>query len=151
MLLFDKDQSNSLNKLLYPEEPHSIAFQFFAIPLSYIPTLLRFITSFVLSSLALIKGKKYPFEPIKRVANFLFDKATRDLNRLIIFFTHLTYLAYTGLAVLPKALVNTVGLVISRIAAYFNKNPAHALNKTIASIHTFFRSVGEYFYPATNY
>ncbi|MCL9685509.1 hypothetical protein [Legionella maioricensis] len=145
--LFDEDQSKSLNKILYPESHHSIAYQIFAIPLSYIPAVLRFATSFLLSAFALGSGKSHPVEPIKRASIDLYDKITRDLSRLLVFSTHLLYLAYTGLSVLVKPLAYVLGMMFGRVAALFDVKPGHAMHGAFAGVHTFFRSVGEFLYP----
>ncbi len=145
--LFDKEQSKSLNKILYPETHHSIAYQLFAIPLSYIPAVLRFTTSFILSAFALGSGKSHPFEPIKRASTDLYDKVTRDLSRLLVFSTQLLYLGYTGLGVLVKPLAYVLGMMFGRIAALFDVKSGHAMHGAFAAIHTFFRSIGEFLYP----
>ena len=145
--LFDKDQSKSLNKILYPEAHQSIAFQIFSIPLTYIPAFLRLGTSFILSICALAKGKSYPVEPIKRAAAHLWDKIAKDLSRLVVFASNLAHLLYTGLAVAPKAVAYCLTMLIGRIAGLFDAKPAHAIHKMFASIHAGFRSVSEFIYP----
>jgi hypothetical protein len=146
-ILFDKDQSKSLNKLLYPEVHYSIAFQIFSIPLSYIPAIFRFGTSLILSAYALTQNKTYPFEPIKRAASDLWNKVTKDLSRLIVFSNNIIKLIYTGLTVLPKAIAYTLTMFVGRIAGLFDAKPAHAIHKIFAAIHTSFKYISELFYP----
>ncbi len=146
-VLFDKEQSKSLNKILYPEDHHSIAYQTFAIPLSYIPAVLRFVTSFILCAFALGSGKSHPFEPIKRASTDLYEKITRDLSRLLVVSTHLLYLAYTGLSVLVRPLAYVLGMAFGRVAALFDVKPGHAMHGFFASVHTFFRRIGEFLHP----
>ncbi|CEG57485.1 hypothetical protein [Legionella fallonii] len=146
-ILFDKQQSKSLNKILYPEASHSIAYQLFAIPLAYIPTVSRFIISFVLSAFALGSGKALPFEPIKRASLDLYDKISKDLSRLLVFATHMLYLVYTALSTLVKPLVYTFNMLFGRIAAFFDIKPGHGFHKVFAASHTFFRNIGEFLYP----
>ncbi|BCA94871.1 hypothetical protein TUM19329_12320 [Legionella antarctica] len=145
--LFDQEQSKSLYKILYPEPHHSIAYQLFAIPLSYIPAVLRFTASFVLCAFALGSGKNHPFEPIKRASIALFEKITRDLSRLLVFSTHLLYLVYTGLSVLVKPPAYVLGMILGRVTALFDVKSGHALHGAFASVHSFFKSIGEFFYP----
>lgn len=146
--LFPKEQSESLKKILYPKIQRSIGFQLFSIPLTYIPAVLRFLLSPVLSIFALINGKSHPFEPMKREAANLIDKSKKDLSRLMVFTTYVVSLLYTGISTPIKAIAYIATMMIGRIGGFFDVKPAHAIHSIFASCHIFFRNLGEYFYPA---
>ncbi len=146
-LLFNKAESESLKKLFYPEKYSSIAFQLVAIPLSYIPALLRMIIAPALSLVAWAKGNPYPQAPVMRAAEFLIDKAKKDLSRLIVVTTNLTYLVYTLVATPVKMTAYLSVMAVGRIAGLFNAKPAHITHRFFASAHNFFRTLGEFFYP----
>jgi hypothetical protein len=146
--LFPKEQSDSLKKILYPETPRSIAFQFFSIPLTYIPATLRLLFSPVLTLFALIEGKSHPFAPMQREADNLFGKCKRDLSRLLVFSTYVASLVYTLVATPIKAIAYLITMAVGRVAGLFDIPLAHSVHKLFALCHIFFRNVGEYFYPA---
>lgn len=146
--LFSKAESESLKKLLYPESHPSIAFQIFAVPLAYIPVVLRFLISPFISLAAVIKKNPHPAEPMNRAFEALFDKIKKDLSRLIVLTTNVTYLFYSLASAFIKMLAYLGTMAIGRVAGLFDANPAHTLHRVFASIHTFIRSIGEYFYPA---
>lgn len=146
-VLFSKEESRSLKKLLYPESHPSIAFQVFSVPLSYIPAVLRFMISPALSLVAWIKGNSNPAEPVRRAGTFLVDKIKKDLSRLIVVGTNITYLFYSVTAAFVKLLAYLSTLTIGRVAGLFDAKPAHALHRLFAVMHNFMRSVGEFFYP----
>ena len=146
--LFCKEDSDSLNQLLYPETRSSIAFQLFSSPLAYIPATLRFVVSLGLSLTALVSDKPHPWEPTKRATTELVDKTKKDLSRLIVFTTHMLYLPYTLFSSLVKTMAYIVTMVIGRVGGLFDAKPAHSIHQAFASLHVFFRRMGEYFYPA---
>lgn len=146
--LFNKEQSKSLKKLLYPETHYSIAFQVFSIPLSYIPAIIRFAIALILSLAALVTKRQQPFEPIKRAANNLYDKVSKDLSRLIIFGNQMVHLCYTGITVIPKAFVYTSVLIFGRIASLFHSSPGHSIYKGFGSVHLLYKNVIEWFHPS---
>ncbi len=146
--LFCKEESKSLCKLLYPKTNHSIAFQVLYIPLSYIPGLLRLALSPLLSVAALVSKKPYPWEPVKQAAGSLLDKSKKDLSRLIVFTTHMLYIPYTLITSLVKMTASIGMMILGRIAGLFDAKPAHALHRAFAAMHTFFREVGEFLFPA---
>lgn len=146
--LFDKEQSESLKKIIKPEVQHSIAFELFSIPLAYIPAVLRLMVSPIMSLCALGSGKKYPFAPMKRAAGNLFERCKKDLSRLIVFFNYMASLTYLVCITALRAIAYTVSMLIGRIAGFFDVKPSHAIHKVFASIHLFFRTIGEFLYPA---
>jgi hypothetical protein len=145
--LFNKADSESLHKLVYPKAHTSIAFKLLSLPLSYIPAILRFVASLLLSLAALALGKPRPWEPVTRATSQLIVKTKRDLSRLLIVTANLLYLPYTLIATCVKMPVYIVTMAIGRVAGLFNAKPAHYLHRAFASVHIFFRSVGEFFYP----
>ena len=147
-LLFTPQESKSLNKLLYPEASHSIAFQVFSIPLAYIPAILRFVFSFILTGVALAYDKAHPFEPVKRASGNLYNKTVKDLSRLLVFGSHLIYLPYMAFSAVIKAASYVCIMAVGRIAAFFDIKTAHAIHQSFARIHTFFKSIGDFIYPA---
>lgn len=146
--LFSKEQSNSLKKLLYPETHPSIAFQLFSIPLNYIPAVLRFAVSLLLTLYAVGSNQENPFEPIRRASTDLFDKIKKDLSRLIVLTSYLIYIPYTLVSTYAKTASFTASMIIGRVASLFDAKPAHFIHKGFASVHAFFRWLGEFIYPA---
>lgn len=146
-VLFNEEESESLHKLLYPETPRSIAFQLVAIPLAYIPSILRFICSLGLSATAWLNGHPKPLEPLKRATMQLVNQAKRDLSRLLVFTTQVAYIPYIILTTFTKMLGHLVTMACGRVMSLFGIDSAHVFHRLFASAHVFFRSVGEYFYP----
>lgn len=144
--VFDKEQSQSLKKLLYPPSSPSIAFQLFFIPLSYIPALTRCLISPFLSIAALVNGKSNPVAPMKRSTIKLLDKIKSDLSRILVVASYLTSLAHMIILTPLRALAYTVAMLIGRVAD--DVKPAHAIHRAFAFIHNVFRSLGEFIYPA---
>lgn len=147
-LLFTKEERASLKKLIYPEKHPSIAYQLFAIPLSYIPAILRFLTSFVLSFAAWINDNPHPTAPIRMAGMHLFDKIKRDLNRIVSFVLNIVNLTYILLTPVIKMFTYIAVMAAGRIAGLFDANPGHTSHKLFASLHNFMRTLGEFFYPA---
>jgi hypothetical protein len=145
---FSKEESQSLNKLFYPEPTPSIAFQIFSIPLSYIPAVLRFIVSFGLSFAAWIKGNPNPINPIREASFFLVNKIKTDLSRLIKVVTNLTFFMYSLSAAFIKMGVYLAVMLIGRIGGLLDLKPAHAMHRACSSVHQLMRIMGEFFYPA---
>ncbi len=145
--LFSKEESESLHKLLYPEIQSSIAYQLFSIPLSYIPIILRFGVSLVLSFVALVQGKEHYGEPARRAAIQLIDTVKKDLSRLVVFASYVLYLPYTLAATMVKMTAYLSSMTIGRIAGLFDAKPGHYLHRSFATVHAFFRKVGEYIFP----
>ena len=145
--LFKKEDSASLNKLIYPEAPTSIAFQLISIPLSYVSAVLRCGASIFLSIAAGVSGQHQPMEPIKRAFISLFDKAKKDVSRLVLLSANTTYIAYIMLTTFVKMAAFLVTMSVGRVAGIFNAKPAHDMHKAMASVHAFFRRVGEFLYP----
>lgn len=146
--LFSKEESKSLKKLLYPESHPSIAFQVFSVPLAYIPAILRVIVSPALSLGAWIVGNPNPAEPVRKAGAFLVDKIKKDLSRLLVVVSNLSYLLYSLMAAVVKLPASLSTLVIGRIAGLFDAKPAHALHRLFAVVHNFMRSLGAFLYPA---
>lgn len=145
--LFTKEESASLKKLIYPEKHSSIAFQMVAIPLAYIPAVLRFIISFFISLYAWINNNPYPLESIKSAGDSLLEKAKRDLIRVIFFVTHLFYLGYILMTPIIKMLSHIILILVGRIAGLFEVSPGHDGYKLFGLAHNFMRNVGEFFFP----
>ncbi|WP_165482683.1 hypothetical protein, partial [Legionella gresilensis] len=101
-------------------------------------------TSFV----ALVAGKPNPDGPIKQALKDLRIKATTDLTRLINTSAELVKLVYTGVASIFKVLVFVGSMFISRLLGLAGISPGHHVHRGIAKIHNFFRSAGEFLYPA---
>ncbi|MGQ3889428.1 hypothetical protein ACQUW5_10395 [Legionella sp. CNM-1927-20] len=145
---FPENEAAALKKLLYPEKTHSIAYQLIAIPTSYIPALLRVLINIVMSFGALAVGKPNPWSPVKHAFKDLRIKATTDLTRLINTGAELVKLIYTGVASIFKVLAFVGGMAISRIAGLAGMSPGHHFHRGVGKIHNFFRSLGEFLYPA---
>lgn len=146
---FSKEESESLRQLLYPETHSSIAFQLFAIPLAYVPAILRFGVSFLVSLVAFGSTAPYPWEPIRRAAAQLLDQAKKDTSRLLAFSNYMIYLPYTLISSLLKITAYIATMTIGRVAGLFEAKPAHSMHKGLALLHAFFRHIGEFLYPAS--
>jgi hypothetical protein len=147
-VLFNKEQSDSLKKILFPEKERSAIVQFFFIPLTYIPAVLRLIAAPIISIVALISKKSHPFEPIKRSFMDLVEQCKKDLSRLLVFGSHMISALYLGLTAPLKACVYVATMLVGRIASLFGTKTAHAIHKVFASIHAFMNNLGELFFPA---
>jgi len=145
--LFSKEESESLKKLLYPEVRSSIAFQIVSIPLTYIPAVLRFLISPILSFVAWIKNNPYPAEPMRRSGSLLFDKVRKDLTRLVVCGVNINYLFYTLIATVCKMMAYIASMTIGRVAGLFDVKTGHVMHKSFAFIHNFMRNIGEFLYP----
>ncbi|MFT4059720.1 MAG: hypothetical protein QM652_09245 [Legionella sp.] len=146
--LFTKEESKSLKKLLYPENHSSIAFQFFAIPLAYVPVVLRVLASPLVSFAAWFNQNSHPTAPMHRSFDLLMDHLKKDFMRLAMVTTKLVFLTYTGVATFVKLFAYLCSMAIGRVAGLFDNKPAHALHRVFAMVHTTMRSMGEFFYPA---
>ncbi|WED43470.1 hypothetical protein [Legionella cardiaca] len=146
--LFPAEEAASLKKMLYPEKEPSIAFQLFSIPLTYIPALLRLGFALIVSPIAWFMDNPNPAQPIKNAAKDLGNKIAKDLNRLLIAASHLTYVIFTVVSSPVKALALTANMIIARIASLFDWHPSYSMHQTFAMVHSFFRRVGELLYPA---
>jgi len=146
--LFTKEEASSLKKILYPESNPSIAFQLVAIPLAYIPAVLRVVISLFLSIAALVMRNRHPLDPIKKAGGDLLKKVAYDLNRLLLFALNVVNFVFNILSSLFKMVAFTLGMAVSRVAGFANWHPGHALHRGLSAVHVFFRAVGEFFYPA---
>ncbi|MFY7697839.1 MAG: hypothetical protein ACOVQX_03340 [Legionella sp.] len=147
--LFDRKESRSLHKLLYPERKLSIAFQLFSSPLAYIPRLLRLLASPGVAFLAFLCQKSKPFEPIKRAYTDLIERIKSDLSCLIIFASYMLNIPYMMVSSLLKITAYIGIMLISRIALLVSGSPSHRLHKAIAAVHRWSKNVSEYLFPAT--
>ena len=145
--LFNEQESRSLHKLLYPTAHHSIAFEIFSGPLSYIPCVIRMAISLILSLVALAQDKEHPGEPIRRASIYLRDKIKNDLSRLIVFATYMLYLPYTMISSVVKITAFILTMFIGRVASLFGEAPAHFIHRGFATIHGFCRHVAELLFP----
>ncbi|TAL61563.1 MAG: hypothetical protein EPN84_07775 [Legionella sp.] len=145
--LFTREESASLKKILYPHTPHSIAYQLVAIPLTYIPAILRVFICPFFSLFALARGKKNPLAPMQRSVTDLFTKVQTDLSRLITVGANIMALVFNVATILFKTLAYVVTMLIGRIAALFGQKPAHAIHKFFAAIHVFVRDITETLSP----
>ncbi|CDZ78170.1 hypothetical protein BN59_02478 [Legionella massiliensis] len=146
--LFPPAEASSLKKILYPEKEHSIAYQLFSIPLSYIPAIFRVVVSPLISLYALFNKNPYPLKPMTEAGDALGKKIIRDLSRLAVATSDAVHLFYNILASQIKALVFTVNMLVGRLAGIFNWHPGHAMHQVFASVHVFFDQIGAFFYPA---
>ncbi len=146
--LFKPSDAASLKKILYPERTPSIAFQLIAIPFMYLVNLGRVFFSILLSLAALILGNPHPLKPIIHAGTVFFDKLKKDLSRLLVFASYVTYLAHKAVSCLIKMLAFTLNMAVGRLGSVFNVHTGHLFHEGVASVHVFFRSVGEFFYPA---
>jgi hypothetical protein len=145
--LFNQEEAVSLKKLLYPEAMPSIAFQLFSIPMAYVPHLLRFGFSFLLSFVALSSGNAYPWEPMRQAGGDLLFHVKKDLTRLVLFSHQLLNIPYTILSTFVKLAANIITLTLGRIGGVVNLNSGHTLHRMFAKTHLFFRQLSEFFYP----
>lgn len=146
-LVFSQEQARSLNKLIYPEETKSIAYQFFAIPLGYVTAIMRLGFSMLVSSGAWLAENPHPAEPIKRASEALWQKIRKDLNRLNVVASNLLFTTVNLLASPFKALASIFSLLLSRIAAFFDYHPAHAVHQGFAAVHETYRDIGSFLSP----
>jgi uncharacterized protein (UPF0335 family) len=145
--LFNKEESKSLKKLLYPESYPSIAFQLFAVPLAYIPGVLRLLISPLVSLVAFAKGHPKPAEPMRRAGEFLVDHLKKDTMRVVNAVSKMTYLLYIGVATFVKMFAYLGIMAIGRVAGLFDAKPGHASHRIFATVHNMMRSMGEFLYP----
>ncbi len=147
--IFSKEESDSLHKLLYPETKPSIAFQFLALPLSYIPAILLCASSIPLTIYALGTNQESPYEPIRLAFESLFEKCKKDLSRLVVFAGFALYIPYTIITTFAKVFAQSATLIVGRIASLFNVKTGQSIYEAIGSIHRFFKMLGEYIYPVS--
>lgn len=147
-LVFNKEDGDSLQKLLHPESYSSMAFKLISGPLSYIPSVLRLAVSFLSSFMAFSTGQPHPVEPINRATTHLMLKIKKDLTRLIVFTNYMLHLPYQILSTLLRTPAYLATMLIGRMAALVDAQPAHAIHQAFAAVHTFFKNVREFFYPA---
>lgn len=149
--VFSYEEAASLIKLIYPEKPRSIAYQLFAIPLSYVPAILRVLISPFISLAAVCDGRTgkgyHPAAPMKNAVVDLYHKSRRDLSRLLVFGKEVAKLVYTVTASLLKMPVVIVGMIVGRIAGMFGFRVSHGMYKVFGAIHVFGRKVMEFFNP----
>lgn len=146
--LFKPEEAAALKKILYPEKERSIAYQLFAIPLSYLPALLRLTSALIMSGVAGIMDKPHPLQPIKEAGGALGNKIAKDLNRLVIATVGVVHLSTNIASSLLKALIFALNMTVGRLAGLVNWHPAQTMHKGIAYVHVFFNKIGEFFYPA---
>ncbi|KTC65833.1 Uncharacterised protein (plasmid) [Legionella adelaidensis] len=146
-IYFSEKDSKSLKKILYPEEQHSIAFQIFSNPLSYIPAILRVFIALVLSTIAKIQHRENSLAPIKRSLISLGDKLKKDGVKLLLFGGEILYLGYSFSASIIKLISFISAITIGRICSNLNFNLGHSFHHFFASVHLFFKSMGEYLFP----
>ena len=132
--LFTPEEADSLCTILYPEKQRpSIAFQFFAIPLNYIPALFRWIISPFASLRAWFNERQDWWVPMKNASKNLFvNLAWRDLTRLIIFTKEVVSAVSTIIATPIKLIANLLMLSLSRVTALFGVNIGHDLHVAAA-------------------
>jgi hypothetical protein len=146
---FDAEDAHALKTLLYPVKQRSIAAQFFYIPLSYIPAILRLVLTVCMSVLAFISGFPHPWRPIQRAGESLVRKIAFDLNRLLIFTTELIRLTGKCIASVFKAVAFTINLIAGRIGGLFRSHLGHYFHQGFATLHRGLTWLREYFYPAS--
>jgi hypothetical protein len=143
----DAKQADSLKKLLYPEQKQSIAYYFFAIPFGYLFSFLRLGFSFFMFPAALICKRSQPFQPMRRVGLSLFKEIKKDLSRLVTASGNVLFTIVNVAASPFRALIFVAELFIGRVAI-LGWHPGHAMHKAMSAIHSLYRSIGEFLYPA---
>lgn len=146
--LYSKEQAAALKKIIYPESIPSIAYQLFAIPLNYIPALLRITINTVMSLVAWGIERPNPWAPMERSWQAFAHKLGTDLTRLINAASEFAHFAFNGIAAFAKVGAYVIGMTIGRLAGFIGFAPGHQMHKGFAGVHNFFRTVGEFFYPA---
>ena len=146
--VFNKEDAESLQKLLYPEPHLSVAFQLISSPLSYIPAIFRLGVASILSFSALCTQQPHPEQPIKRATIELMHKLKKELTQLIVITNALLYFPYRIMSTLLKTPAFLFTLVIGRLAGLMNVAPGHAIYGAFGAVHHFFKRVGEFFCPA---
>ncbi len=144
--LFDKHEALALKKLLSLKKAEpSIALQLFAIPLAYVPALIRLVIALVFSVAAL------QLKPIRRAGSDLLDLIKVDINRLVTFAIRMVYTVSNGISIVFKILGFIFNMLSARVGALFNVQ--HHIGKAFhfiaAKMHIGMRHIGEWFYPVT--
>lgn len=147
-LLFSKEEAESLKKMLAPESERSIAYQLLAIPFAYIPGILRCLIALGMSLLAVLAGSTHWKQPVIEAGTALFRKTAKDLSRIIVASSNLLYIVTNLVGSQLKAFTYTGAMLIARFAAFFDYHPGHAMHKAFAGIHSLYRKIGEFLYPA---
>lgn len=141
------ERAISLKKLIYPEKTYSIAYQFFAVPLGYIPAVIRVFLSFFVSLFAWLNDNKIAHAPIKNATEALLRKAAKDCNRLFIACMNMVYIAANVLATPFKVVGFTLNLLVGRLAAFVDMHPGHLLHQGFAAIHRGYRWLAAFLTP----
>ena len=144
---FSGHDAKSLRKLIRHEKNRSIAFQLLAIPLSYIPAVLRVVASVFVCIVALAYGHKHPLQPIKNATEALARKTSKDLSRLLVFGTELTRVLVSIATSIVKMFAFVITMAVARVSALFNLQPSHATHRFFAHAHVALRKLREVFYP----
>lgn len=147
-ILFTKEEASSLKKIIYPEKTRSVIIQSLLIILAYIPAILRLILSVPMSLIACMKKNPHPWAPIQRASTDLLKKIAADLNRLVIAGIDLAHLLFSIAASFIKMTAFTTNMALSRLTSLVGLPISHLFHKTVAKVHTCFRQIGAFLYPA---
>lgn len=145
--LFIEEQAISLKKLVDPEKNRSIAYQFLAVPLGYIPAMARVIVSIFASFAAWLTEKPYPRMPMARAFDALRRKFMKDMSRLVNITSNLLTTMVSLLATPLKLVTSLSTLLIGRFAAFFDKHPGHFLYSGLSLLHQLYRELSALIYP----
>jgi hypothetical protein len=142
------DHAESLCRILYPEEQRSIAYQFFAIPLAYIPALFRLLAAVLFSSpYAWYNEYENWAFPIQNAGLALLKQARRDLTRLVVFTQEIVRGVYT-FAITPVELTyDIVSMVVGRVAAIFGFASGHAFGVLASHLSRAVDWLAQFFTP----
>ncbi len=142
-----KNEADALRKLIRKEKVRSIAYQLLAVPLNYIPAILRVIVSLFVGMVAAIYRQPHPVQPIINALSALYNQVHKDLSRLVIFAAELTRWVVSVVTSLIKMTVFLVSMAASRLGAVLDMQSGHAMHRFFAHAHVGLRKLGEIFYP----
>ncbi len=141
------EHADSLCRILYPEEEYSIAYQFFAIPLRYIPVIFRVLASPLVSWLAWSNECTAWHLPMKNASVALFKLMIRDLTRLVVFVKEVIGAVYSFVATPFKMVANIIGISLARVTGLFGVDIGHATHVAASYVDTFFDTLGQMMNP----
>jgi hypothetical protein len=142
------EEKASVRTIFYPEKERSIAYQFFAIPLSYIPSIFFFLLAPLVSLVAWMQERENPWVPIRIASAALFNQSVRDLTRLIIFAQEVLTTAVTLIVTPIKMLANMLNLIVNRPLAWLGvSGGGYVFHITISYFHAAYSAVEQWFNP----
>lgn len=143
----EADEALSLRALVKKEKARSIAYQILAIPLNYIPAILRVVIAPFISIIAAICRHPEAHKPIVNAFSKLGRQIVKDISRLGIFAAELSRVGVGVVTGIVKMLAFVTSMFLSRFGSLFDIQSGHAVHKFFATMHTGLRKLGDLIYP----